>query len=78
MTSTICAVERAELRSPDRLAASGAALGMTTTAKTEFLDISPEVIAAVQLSAGGVFDPGSEARDPVFEEFKVVKSVAGG
>lgn len=70
--------QRAELRSPNRLAASGAAMGMTTVANTEFLDISPEVIAAVQLSAGGVFDPGAEAQDPVFEEFKVVKSVAGG
>jgi len=70
--------QRAELRSPDRLATSGAAMGMTTAAKTEFLDISPEVIAEVQQSAGGVFDPGAEAQDPVFEEFKIVKSVAGG
>jgi hypothetical protein len=70
--------QRAELRSPDRLATSGAAMGMTTTAKTEFLDISPDVIAEVQQSAGGVFDPGAEAQDPVFEEFKIVKSVAGG
>jgi hypothetical protein len=70
--------QRAELRSPDRLAASGAAMGMTSAAKTDFLDISPEVVAEVQLSAGGVFDPGAEAQDPVFEEFKVVKSVAGG
>ncbi len=36
------------------------------------------IIAAVQQSAGGVFDAGSEAIDPVFEEFKVVKSIAGG
>jgi hypothetical protein len=70
--------QRAELRSPERLATSGAAMGMTTAAKTEFLDISPEVIAEVQQSAGGVFDPGAEAQDPVFEEFKVVKAVAGG
>jgi hypothetical protein len=70
--------QRAELRSPARLAASGAALGMSSATKTEFIDIAPEVIAAVQQSAGGVFDPGAEAQDPVFEEFKVVKSVAGG
>ena len=70
--------QRAELRSPARLVASGSALGMTSASKTEFIDISPEVIAEVQQSAGGVFDPGTEARDPVFEEFKVVKSVAGG
>lgn len=70
--------QRAELRSPARLVASGSALGMTSASKTEFIEISPEVIAEVQQSAGGVFDPGTEARDPVFEEFKVVKSVAGG
>lgn len=70
--------QRAELRSPARLAASGAALGMGTTAKTEFIDIAPEVVAEVQQSAGGVFDPGAESQDPVFDEFKVVKSVAGG
>ena len=70
--------QRSELRSPDRLASSGAALGMTAATKTEFVEIAPEVIAEVQQSAGGVFDPGTETMDPVFEEFKVVKSIAGG
>ena len=51
---------------------------MTAATKTEFIDIAPEVIAEVQQSAGGVFDPGTETMDPVFEEFKVVKSIAGG
>ena len=70
--------QRAELRSPARLVASGSALGMTSASKTDFIAIAPEVIAEVQQSAGGAFDPGAEAPDPVFEEFKVVKSVAGG
>ena len=70
--------QRSELRSPERLATSGAALGMTSATKTEFIEIAPEVIAEVQQSAGGVFDPGTESMDPVFEEFKVVKSIAGG
>lgn len=70
--------QRAELRSPERLATSGSALGMRSATETEFVEIAPEVIAVVQQSAGGVFDPGSEAVDPVFEEFKVVKSIAGG
>ena len=70
--------QRAELRSPERLATSGAALGMRSAIKTEFIEIAPEVVAEVQQSAGGVFDPGSEAIDPVFEEFKLVKSIAGG
>ncbi|MEP7046035.1 MAG: hypothetical protein ABI949_05115 [Ilumatobacteraceae bacterium] len=70
--------QRAELRSPARLAASGSALGMTSGGKSEFVDISPELVAEVQQSAGGVFDPGADVQDPVFEEFKIVKSVAGG
>ena len=70
--------QRAELRSPERLATTGAALGMRAAMKTEFINIDPAVVAEVQQSAGGVFDPGSEASDPVFEEFKIVKSIAGG
>jgi hypothetical protein len=70
--------QRAELRSPQRLATSGASLGMRAAMKTEFIDIDPEVVAEVQESAGGVFDPGTEASDPVFEQFKIVKSIAGG
>ena len=70
--------QRAELRSPDRLAAAGSVLHMTSAGETEFMDIAPEVVAEVQQSAGGVFDPGAETQDPVFEEFKIVKSVVGG
>ncbi len=70
--------QRAELRAPQRLATSGAALGMRAAMKTEFIDIDPAVVAEVQASAGGVFDPGTEASDPVFEQFKLVKSIAGG
>lgn len=70
--------QRAELRSPERLATYGASLGMRSATKTEFIEIAPEVVAEVQQSAGGVFDAGSEATDPVFEEFKLVKSIAGG
>jgi hypothetical protein len=70
--------QRAELRSPERLATSGAALGMRAASKTEFVAIDPSVVAEVQQSAGGVFDPGNGATDPLFEEFKIVKSIAGG
>jgi cell division protein FtsL len=69
---------RAELRSPERLATTGTLLGMRAATKTEFIAIDPAVVAEVQQSAGGVFDPGSESSDPIFEEFKVVKSIAGG
>ena len=70
--------QRAELRSPDRLATTGASLGMRAAMKTEFIAIDPNVVAEVQQSAGGVFDPGAGASDPVFEQFKIVKSIAGG
>lgn len=70
--------QRAELRAPQRLATSGASLGMRAAMKTEFINIDPAVVAEVQQSAGGVFDPGTAASDPVFEQFKVVKSIAGG
>ena len=70
--------QRAELRSPQRLATIGASLGMGAASDTEFLDLSPDVIADVQQSAGGVFDPQIEAVDPVFEDFKAVKALTGG
>src|SRR4051812_31846649 len=63
--------QRAELRSPARLAASGSVLGMGMATKTDFITIDPEVVAAVQQSAGGVFDPGTGSQDPVFDEFKI-------
>ena len=70
--------QRAELRSPERLAEMGSSLGMRAATKTEVMEISPDVVAAVQQSAGGALDGDIEAVDPVFEEFKVVKSIAGG
>ena len=70
--------ERAELRSPGRLVAEASALGMQLATRTEFMQLSPEAVAAVQQSAGGVFDSGL-ATDPTgFTEFGLVKSIAGG
>jgi cell division protein FtsB len=69
---------RAELRSPERLAASAGALGMAPGSGTEFVEISPDVVATVQQSTGGVLDPETDVLDPVFDEFKRVKSIAGG
>jgi hypothetical protein len=70
--------QRADLRSPERLSAIGSSYGMLASTETEFVELSPEVIAEVQQSTGGVFDPEIEVVDPVFEEFKIVKSIAGG
>lgn len=70
--------QRAELRSTERLASMGTAMGMHPAGKTDFMEIPADVVADVQQSAGGVFDPGTNSSDPVFEEFKVVKSIVGG
>jgi cell division protein FtsB len=70
--------QRAELRSPGRLATSAAALGMRPANDTDFVTVSPDVVGAVQQSAGGVLDPEIDVVDPVFDEFKRVKSIAGG
>lgn len=70
--------QRAQLRSTERLATMGTAMGMHPAGKTDFVDIPADVVAEVQQSAGGVFDPEANAGDPVFEEFKVVKSIVGG
>jgi hypothetical protein len=71
-------MQRAELRSPERLAAAGTGLGMHGSTDSNFVELTPELVAAVQQSAGGVFDPRADVADPVFEEFKLVKSIAGG
>ena len=70
--------QRAELRSTDRLVSMGMAMGMHPAGKTDFVEIPADIVAEVQQSAGGVFDPGTNTADPVFEEFKVVKSIVGG
>ena len=70
--------QRAELRSPDRLATSGSSLGMRSAAQTEFMSISPGRGRRGAAERRRRVRPGTEALDPVFEEFKVVKSVAGG
>jgi hypothetical protein len=70
--------QRAELRSTDRLVSMGTAMGMHPAGKTDFVEIPADIVAEVQQSSGGVFDPGADTADPVFEEFKVVKSIVGG
>jgi hypothetical protein len=70
--------QRAELRSTERLASMGTAMGMHPARKTDFVEIPGDIVAEVQQSAGGVFDPDGSTSDPMFEEFKVVKSIVGG
>ena len=70
--------ERAELRSPGRLAVEATNLGMVPASQTEFVSIDADVVAEVQ--RGGVGDDGTN--DPTvaeeFEQYAEVKAQAGG
>lgn len=69
--------QRAELRSPVRLAAAAGALGMRRGDATEFLDVGPELLAR-QIAAAGVIDERAVQitidNDPL-DQFRAVKSV---
>ena len=68
--------ERAELRSPGRLVEQAALLGMRPAESTEFISISPDVIAEVQRS-GVPGDSGPDGLVEEFADFAAVKSQAG-
>jgi len=69
--------QRAELRSPVRLAEAAGALGMQRGDATEFVDVSPQLLAA-QIAAAGVIDDRAVKitidTDPL-DQFRAVKSV---
>jgi hypothetical protein len=69
--------ERAELRSPGRLAEEAAKLGMVPATQTEFVSIDPDVVAEVQ--RGGVDDDGTNDATVAeeFERYAEVKAQAG-
>jgi hypothetical protein len=76
----ILRAQRAELRSPTRLAAEAAALGMVPGAETEYFDVDPMVLAITiartgenPLAAGT--EPGADARMRPLDQFRLVKSV---
>lgn len=68
--------ERAELRSPERLATEAGKLGMKPVDASEYVSISPEIIAEVQRTTGGVFDANAAVVSPL-DEFLRVKAIAG-
>lgn len=68
--------ERAELQAPERLATEAAKLGMQPTASAAFVSISPEIIAEVRRSSGGVFDANGAAASSL-DGFIQVKAIAG-
>lgn len=70
--------ERAELRSPGRLAKEAAALGMVPATQTEFVVLDPDVVAAVQRSGASRDSGGATTIDEEFEQYAEVKAQAGG
>jgi hypothetical protein len=70
--------ERAQLRSPGRLAAEALALGMVPGDDTEFVSIDPDVVAVVQMSTGTMSDDVGGDGDTEIEQRSKVKEVVGG
>lgn len=71
--------ERAELRSPGRLATEATKLGMVPASQTEFVTLDPDLVATVQRSgtAGQTGDDDTTVDDE-FEQYADVKAQAGG
>lgn len=73
--------ERAELRSPDRIGAAAAALGMEPGSESTFVTVDPMVLA-ITIARTGVMPvddeivPGSDARLDPLDQFRLVKSVS--
>jgi hypothetical protein len=70
--------ERAELRSPGRLATEAAKLGMVPATQTEFVVLDPDVVATVQRSGASGDGNGAATIDQEFEQYADVKAEAGG
>lgn len=73
--------QRAELRSPNRLAAEAEALGMAPGSETEYLAVDPMVLAITiartgELPVGTDTEIGSNARLRPLDQFRLVKSVS--
>ena len=73
--------ERAELRSPTRLAEQAVGLGMGPGSESQFVAVDPMVLAITiartgELPASDEFVPGSTARLEPLDQFRLVKSVS--
>jgi hypothetical protein len=70
--------ERAELRSPGRLALQAGNLGMVPATQTEFVVLDPDVVATVQRSSVATHGSADTSIDQQFEQYADVKAEAGG
>ena len=73
--------QRAELRSPTRLAAAAAELGMEPGRETVYLEVDPMVLAVTiartgELPVGADTDIGGNARLRPLDQFRLVKSTS--
>ena len=66
--------ERAELRSPGRLALVAGTEGMVPAKQSSFVELSPELVATVQESVGQMLDGAATSNDPL-DQFRTVKSM---
>jgi hypothetical protein len=73
--------QRAELRSPTRLAVAAGALGMSPGLESQFIAVDPMVLAITIARTGEVpaadDDVTSDARMRPLDQFRVVKSLTG-
>ena len=69
--------ERAELRSPGRLAVEAAAIGMVPATQTQFVALDPDVIATVQRAGVGSDDHDSAGIGEEFQQYADVKAQSG-
>lgn len=70
--------ERAELRSPGRLAAEATNLGMVPASQTEFVMLDPDLVAVVQRTGVPEGDGTGPTIEEEFAEYADTKAQAGG
>lgn len=69
--------ERAELRSPGRLAVEAAAIGMVPATQTQFVALDPDVIATVQRAGVATDTSDSTGLGEEFQQYADVKAQSG-
>ena len=67
--------QRAELRSPNRLAVEAKRLGMSPAQNGEFMTVTPDVVASVLASASGLSTHARDQATTSLEQFGEIKAV---
>ena len=70
--------ERAELRSPGRLVAEAAKIGMVPATETQFISLEADVIATVQRTGVATNSDATSEISEEFQQYADVKAQAGG